>query len=245
MSRTRHACRLVLIRRAWTDTASGCYCERGEQGSPRRRRRYALTLPRRAMTDRFSIQSTERSTPPQDQVSSLVSPISPSSLSPYSSSLDAECRFLNGAQTGESKITAGHALPAKHIIHTVGPIYSRNKKLECERLLRACYETTLQLAVNNGCKSLVSLFTTSRGDGTDRRDLVGILGHLDGNVSRVRSAIDRGDTDESILQLWIPTGGCLASRSRHHQDFPFDSCWRQRTSPISPSLTSATDTRSL
>lgn len=68
--------------------------------------------------------------------------------------LVAECRLLNGAQTGESKITAGHNLPASHVIHTVGPIYSRSKKVECERKLRSCYETTLQLAVDNGLKSL-------------------------------------------------------------------------------------------
>lgn len=70
-----------------------------------------------------------------------------------------ECLLLNGAETGESKITGGHNLPSLKVIHTVGPIYSRSRKAECEALLRSCYSSTLQLAVDNDCKTLVSSFS--------------------------------------------------------------------------------------
>ncbi|GAA5929275.1 hypothetical protein JCM3775_002296 [Rhodotorula graminis] len=66
-----------------------------------------------------------------------------------------ECRTLDGANTGETKLTAGYRLPAKHIAHTVGPIYrSSGSKAECERLLRSCYRSTLDLCVENGIKTV-------------------------------------------------------------------------------------------
>ncbi|KAK4701998.1 hypothetical protein P7C70_g4226, partial [Phenoliferia sp. Uapishka_3] len=66
----------------------------------------------------------------------------------------SECRLLNGAETGESKITHGYKLPAKYIIHTVGPVYSYSEREECEALLRSCYQTTLETAIENGVKTL-------------------------------------------------------------------------------------------
>ena len=68
----------------------------------------------------------------------------------------AECRTLHGAETGETKITRGYDLPAKHILHTVGPVYSRSRKGASERLLRSCYQSCLEVAVQNGCRSIVS-----------------------------------------------------------------------------------------
>jgi O-acetyl-ADP-ribose deacetylase len=63
-----------------------------------------------------------------------------------------ECRTLNGCRTGQSKITSGYNLPAKKIIHTVGPVYDSDE--ESEPLLRSCYKTSLQLAVDNHCTSI-------------------------------------------------------------------------------------------
>jgi O-acetyl-ADP-ribose deacetylase (regulator of RNase III) len=57
----------------------------------------------------------------------------------------AECRMLGGCPTGEARITAGYKLPAKHVIHTVGPIYRDGRHGEPE-LLRSCYENSLRLA---------------------------------------------------------------------------------------------------
>ncbi|BGO97793.1 macro domain containing protein [Rhodotorula toruloides] len=65
-----------------------------------------------------------------------------------------ECKKLNGAETGETKLTGGHRLPAKHIAHTVGPIFSRNKREWCEEKLRSCYTSTLGLCVEKGLRSV-------------------------------------------------------------------------------------------
>jgi O-acetyl-ADP-ribose deacetylase (regulator of RNase III) len=66
----------------------------------------------------------------------------------------AECRTLGGCPTGEARITAGYNLPAKHVIHTVGPVYSGRP--QDARLLAACYRNSLQLAVD--CNVLTIAF---------------------------------------------------------------------------------------
>ena len=65
----------------------------------------------------------------------------------------AECRALNGCETGNAKITKGYRLPAKHVIHTVGPIWRGGTRGEPE-LLRSCYLNSFRLARLNGVKSL-------------------------------------------------------------------------------------------
>lgn len=69
-------------------------------------------------------------------------------------SLLAECRTLKGCPTGGARITDGYNLPAKHVIHTVGPVYSKGNPKESEKLLRSCYGETLKLAREQGVKSL-------------------------------------------------------------------------------------------
>ena len=64
-----------------------------------------------------------------------------------------ECRTLNGCPTGEAKITKGYNLPAKFIIHTVGPVWNGEKHNEDE-LLANCYRNSLKLAVENGVKTV-------------------------------------------------------------------------------------------
>ena len=64
----------------------------------------------------------------------------------------AECRTLNGCRTGEAKITKGYDLPARYVIHTVGPVYSGSS--EDPKLLASCYRNSLDLAKENDVHSI-------------------------------------------------------------------------------------------
>lgn len=65
----------------------------------------------------------------------------------------SECRLLDGCKVGDAKITKGYKLPAKFVIHTVGPRWSGGDRGEAE-LLASCYQNTIQLAAENGITSL-------------------------------------------------------------------------------------------
>ena len=65
----------------------------------------------------------------------------------------AACRTLSGCATGEAKITAGYRLPARHVIHTVGPVWHGGSHGEPE-LLRGCYRNACRLAHQSGLKSI-------------------------------------------------------------------------------------------
>ena len=64
----------------------------------------------------------------------------------------AECRGIGGCPTGEARITRGYRLPARHVIHTVGPVY-RGTPRDSE-LLSSCYRNCLQLAAENGIATI-------------------------------------------------------------------------------------------
>ena len=64
-----------------------------------------------------------------------------------------ECMTLHGCHTGDAKITLGYDLPAKHVIHTVGPVYS-GKSSDCD-MLRACYRNSLDLAKKADLHSII------------------------------------------------------------------------------------------
>lgn len=65
----------------------------------------------------------------------------------------AECRTLGGCETGQAKITRGYRLPARYVIHTVGPIWQGGHQGE-PALLAACYRNSLQLAVTQGIRRI-------------------------------------------------------------------------------------------
>ncbi|MDY0174699.1 MAG: O-acetyl-ADP-ribose deacetylase [Bacteroidales bacterium] len=64
-----------------------------------------------------------------------------------------ECRTLGGCPVGEAKITKGYNLPARHVIHTVGPVWQGGRAGE-PRLLASCYLNSLKLAAEHGVKTL-------------------------------------------------------------------------------------------
>lgn len=103
-----------------------------------------------------------------------------------------ECGTLGGCETGSAKITDGYELPADKIIHAVGPIYWNKNKDEAARLLAGCYRTSLQLAVDNGCKSIAfSAIST------------GVYGYPSGEASlvaleTVRMFLDEGEKADGL-----------------------------------------------
>lgn len=86
-----------------------------------------------------------------------------------------ECRTLEGAETGEAKITRGYRLPARFVIHTVGPVWHGGDHNE-DRLLALCYENSLRVAAENGLRTVAfpSISTGAYGFPIDRATPIAI-----------------------------------------------------------------------
>ena len=65
----------------------------------------------------------------------------------------AECETIDGCPTGQARITGGYRLPARHVIHTVGPVWQGGRNNEAE-LLASCYRQCFQLAIENSLTSI-------------------------------------------------------------------------------------------
>jgi O-acetyl-ADP-ribose deacetylase (regulator of RNase III) len=80
-----------------------------------------------------------------------------------------KCKTLGGCDTGEAKITGGYDLPARYVIHTVGPVWGGGENGEDEKLA-SCYRNSLVLAVKNGVRTIAfpSISTGAYGFPVDR-----------------------------------------------------------------------------
>lgn len=97
-----------------------------------------------------------------------------------------ECRKLQGCATGEAKMTKGHDLPARWVLHTVGPVWRGGNNDE-DRLLANCYRNCLKLAQNNNIRSIAfpSISTGVYGFPVDRASRIAmaeIADHLAANT---------------------------------------------------------------
>lgn len=107
-----------------------------------------------------------------------------------------ECRTLGGCETGEAKITKGYRLPAKYVIHTVGPIYGRGKGQEAE-LLANCYKNSLLLAKKHKVKTIAFPAISTGVYGYPKEEAVRIV------FKTVKDFISRDDfLDEIRLVLF-------------------------------------------
>ncbi len=104
----------------------------------------------------------------------------------------AECRGLGGCETGAAKITGGHNLPARKVIHTVGPVW-RGGSHDEERLLAECYRNSLRLAAENGICTIAfpSISTGAYGFPVDRAARIA--------VAELRSFLERSPVPEEAL----------------------------------------------
>ena len=103
-----------------------------------------------------------------------------------------ECRTLNGCPTGEAKITKRYNLPAKFVIHTVGPVWNGGKHNE-DLLLANCYKNSLKLAKENGIKSIAfpAISTGVYGFPSDRAARIA--------VKTVKEFFEKDDSIEKVI----------------------------------------------
>ncbi|HYG69682.1 MAG TPA: O-acetyl-ADP-ribose deacetylase [Anaeromyxobacteraceae bacterium] len=103
-----------------------------------------------------------------------------------------ECRTLGGAKTGEAKLTAGHRLPARHVIHAVGPVWRGGGAGEDEALA-SCYRNALRLAEEHGLRSIAfpAISTGAYGFPLERATRIA--------VAEVLAAVARPTTIEKVI----------------------------------------------
>lgn len=119
----------------------------------------------------------------------------------------AECRTLGGCPTGEARITRAYCLPARHVIHTVGPVWQGGGQGEDE-LLASCYRASLELAVRHGVATIAfpSISTGAYGFPVERAARIA--------VRTVRAFIDtHGELEEVRLVCFGPPATAIHERA--------------------------------
>ena len=118
--------------------------------------------------------------------------------------LQAACDKLAPIHTGEAVITPGFALPARFVIHTAGPVYSRQSPDESERLLASAYRSSLKLAFEHGCHSIAFPLISSGIYGYPRQAALEVA------TRTIRKFLDSHDMDVKLVifnrsDVQIPT----------------------------------------
>lgn len=119
-----------------------------------------------------------------------------------------ECRTLGGCETGQAKLTGGHALPARYVIHTPGPVWHGGSQNEAA-LLASCYRSCLELAAQHGIQSVdfSSISTGVYGYPIPLAATVALKAIMDwlsenDTPHRVRMICHRAETAEIYCQTW-------------------------------------------
>lgn len=112
-----------------------------------------------------------------------------------------ECRTLKGCPTGEAKLTKGYKLPAKWVIHTVGPVWHGGRKSEDE-LLASCYRKSLELAREYSAKAIAfpAISTGAYGFPADRAARIA--------VSEIRRFLRENEVPEKVLLVCFNREAC-------------------------------------
>lgn len=103
-----------------------------------------------------------------------------------------ECRELGGCDTGDARITGAYRLPARYVIHTVGPVWQDGTRGE-PALLASCYERSIELAVRHGVRTLAFPGISTGAYGYPIDLAAGIA------ISTVRSSLARATTVEQVV----------------------------------------------
>ncbi len=123
-----------------------------------------------------------------------------------------ECRILKGCPTGEAKITKGYLLPARWVIHTVGPVWHGGQKGE-DDLLASCYRKSLELAREYAVKTIAFPAISTGAYGFPSERAAGIA------VSEIRTFIQENELPEKIFLVCFNKETCRHLRKALQEIF--------------------------